>query len=213
MLSLVCRKVSTLSLSVLELPAGGACWSCLLEVLGGAACCAACCCWLLLLLCVAGVFALWAGPLDLIMILAVAFIYLSVSVGITPPLINRARRLSLHPTTPTPWYTTRTASLLRSWLALSTGAFRLSKHEREDEEDTTAVVAQLSLHTTLHWVPLVVTYTCGLTSLLTDCEHRVEPPSPAGSGVRTAPPAPTASAACASPCPLLAGAGGGGAVV
>ena len=41
---------------------------------------AARCCWLLLLLlllCVAGAFALWTGPLDLIMILLLSYIYQS----------------------------------------------------------------------------------------------------------------------------------------
>jgi hypothetical protein len=53
------------------------------------------------------------------------------------------------------------------------------------------------------------TYTCGLTSLFTDCEHRVEPRSPAGSGVRTDPSS-AATAACAKPSCWR---GGDGAVV
>ena len=172
-----------------------------------------CCCWLLLLLCVAGVFALWAGPLDLIMILLLSYIFQSqwvspllLSTGLAASVFIRQhlRHGTQHE---------QLASFGAGWLSLQ--ARFVSRHTKEEtrRNNTTAVVAQLSLHTTLHWVPLVVTYTCGLTSLLTDCEHRVEPPSPAGSGVRTDPSAPTASAACASPCPLLAGAGGGGAVV
>lgn len=54
------------------------------------------------------------------------------------------------------------------------------------------------------------TYTCGLTSLFTDCEHRVEPPSPAGSGVRTDASAAAATAGCAKPGCWR---GGGGAMV
>ena len=52
-------------------------------VLPGAA---ARCCWLLLLLlllCVAGVLALWTGPLDLIMILLLSYIYPERSSGHT----------------------------------------------------------------------------------------------------------------------------------
>ena len=41
-----------------------------LVLLAGAACCCCCCCvWL------AGVFALWTGPLDLMMILLLSYIY------------------------------------------------------------------------------------------------------------------------------------------